>query len=89
MVSYLVSLVIFTALYAIFSLGLNLQWGFTGLINFGHVAFMTVGAYATVLLSTQGVPLILAALIGAALAAFWVCSLVFQPCDCEKTILRS
>jgi len=70
MVSYLVSLVIFTALYAIFSLGLNLQWGFTGLINFGHVAFMTVGAYATVLLSAQGVPLILAALIGAALAAF-------------------
>ncbi|MGA7936989.1 MAG: branched-chain amino acid ABC transporter permease [Kovacikia sp.] len=70
MVSYLVSLTIFTAIYAIFSLGLNLQWGFTGLINFGHVAFMTVGAYATVLLSIQGVPLILASLIGAALAAF-------------------
>jgi neutral amino acid transport system permease protein len=69
MASYLVSLVIFTAIYAIFSLGLNLQWGFTGLINFGHVAFMTVGAYATVLLSVQGVPLILAVLIGASLAA--------------------
>ncbi len=70
MVSYLVSLVIFTAIYAIFSLGLNLQWGFTGLINFGHVAFMTVGAYATVLLSNGGVPLVLAALIGGGLAAF-------------------
>jgi neutral amino acid transport system permease protein len=70
MVSYLVSLVIFTSIYAIFSLGLNLQWGFTGLINFGHVAFMTVGAYATVLLSNGGVPLFLAAFLGALLAAF-------------------
>ncbi|HBB32352.1 MAG TPA: branched-chain amino acid ABC transporter permease, partial [Cyanobacteria bacterium UBA9273] len=55
--------------YGLFSLGLNLQWGFTGLINFGHVAFMTVGAYAAVLLSALGVPLILAVLMGAFLAA--------------------
>jgi neutral amino acid transport system permease protein len=66
---YIVSLIIFTATYALFSLGLNLQWGFTGLINFGHVAFMTVGAYATVLLSLQGVPILIATLIGGALAA--------------------
>lgn len=69
MVGYLVFLAISTAIFALFSLGLNLQWGFTGLINFGHVAFMTVGAYTTVLLSMQGVPLIVAALIGAGLAA--------------------
>ncbi len=66
---YIVSLIIFTATYALFSLGLNLQWGFTGLLNFGHVAFMTVGAYTTVLLSLQGVPLWIATLIGAVLAA--------------------
>lgn len=66
---YIVSLIIFTATYALFSLGLNLQWGFTGLINFGHVAFMTVGAYATVLLSLQGLPIVIATLIGGALAA--------------------
>ena len=69
MVNYLVSLVIWTALYSLFALGLNLQWGFTGLINFGHVAFMTIGAYTTVLLSLQGVPIILAVLIGMALSA--------------------
>ncbi|NJP12696.1 MAG: branched-chain amino acid ABC transporter permease [Leptolyngbyaceae cyanobacterium RU_5_1] len=69
MIGYLVSLIIFTATYALFSLGLNLQWGFTGLINFGHVAFMTVGAYTTVLLSVKGVPLVIATVIGAALAA--------------------
>lgn len=69
MVGYLVSLIIFTATYALFSLGLNLQWGMTGLINFGHIAFMTIGAYATVLLSLAGVPLLLATVIGGVLAA--------------------
>ncbi|MBF2003820.1 MAG: branched-chain amino acid ABC transporter permease [Synechococcales cyanobacterium M58_A2018_015] len=69
MQGFIVSLVIFTSIFAIFGLGLNLQWGFTGLINFGHVAFMAVGAYATVLLSLNGVPLILAALVGGGLAA--------------------
>ncbi len=67
---YLSFLVISVAIYAIFSLGLNLQWGFTGLINFGHVAFMTVGAYTTTLLSSAGTPLILAVPAGAFLAAF-------------------
>lgn len=69
MEGFIVSLVIFTAVFAIVGLGLNLQWGFTGLINFGHVAFMTVGAYTTVLLSMAGVPLVVAALLGAAAAA--------------------
>ena len=69
MVGYFVSLAIFTATFALFSLGLNLQFGFTGLVNFGHIAFMTIGAYTTVLLSQSGVPLVLAVLIGVALAA--------------------
>ncbi|HHP7232575.1 MAG TPA: branched-chain amino acid ABC transporter permease [Xenococcaceae cyanobacterium] len=69
MVGYLVFLTISAGLFAIFALGLNLQWGFTGLINFGHVAFMTVGAYTTVLLSSLGVPLILAVILGAILAS--------------------
>lgn len=69
MVGYLVFLAISTAIFALFSLGLNLQWGCTGLINFGHVAFMTVGAYTTVLLSLQGVPLLVAGVVGAGIAA--------------------
>ena len=68
-VSYLLFLTISTAIFALFSLGLNLQWGLTGLINFGLVAFMTMGAYTTVVLSFYGVPLILAALAGAVVAA--------------------
>lgn len=69
MANYFVSLAIFTGTYALFALGLNLQWGYTGLINFGHIAFMTIGAYTTILLSLSGLPLAIAVLIGAGLAA--------------------
>jgi neutral amino acid transport system permease protein len=69
MIEYLIFLAISTATFALFALGLNLQWGFTGLINFGHIAFMTLGAYTTVLLSLKGVPLLLSAGIGAIVAA--------------------
>jgi branched-chain amino acid transport system permease protein len=33
-------------IYAIFALGLQLNVGFTGLINFGQAGFMAIGAYA-------------------------------------------
>ncbi|MEH2398053.1 branched-chain amino acid ABC transporter permease [Nostoc sp.] len=69
MVEYLIFLAISTALFALFALGLNLQWGFTGLINFGHIAFMTLGAYTTILLSLKGVPLLISAIAGAIVAA--------------------
>ncbi|WP_109474161.1 branched-chain amino acid ABC transporter permease [Ornithinimicrobium cavernae] len=36
--------------YAVGGVGLNLQYGHGGLLNFGFVAFMTVGAYVMVLL---------------------------------------
>ncbi|WP_392530657.1 branched-chain amino acid ABC transporter permease [Nostoc sp. C117] len=69
MVEYLIFLAISTATFALFALGLNLQWGFTGLINFGHIAFMTLGAYTTVLLSLKSVPLLISVLAGAIVAA--------------------
>ena len=69
MIEYLIFLAISTATFALFGLGLNLQWGFTGLINFGHIAFMTLGAYTMVLLSIKGVSLLLSAIIGAIVAA--------------------
>ena len=37
-------------IYAIFSLGLQLQFGYSGLLNFGHVASMAVGAYVMAIL---------------------------------------
>ena len=69
MADYIIFLTISTSIFALFALGLNLQWGFTGLVNFGHVAFMILGAYTTVLLSLKGVPLLLSVLVGAVVAA--------------------
>ncbi|NET01377.1 MAG: branched-chain amino acid ABC transporter permease [Sphaerospermopsis sp. SIO1G2] len=69
MIEYLIFLSVSAATFALFALGLNLQWGFTGLINFGHVAFMTLGAYTTVLLTLKGVPLLFSTAIGVVVAA--------------------
>lgn len=37
-------------IYAVFALGLQLQFGIGGLANFGHVAFMGIGAYTMAIL---------------------------------------
>ena len=39
-------------LYAILTLGLNLQWGFAGLFNAGIAGFFAIGAYTTSILTT-------------------------------------
>lgn len=40
-------------IYAIFALALNIQWGYTGVFNFGVAAFFMVGAY-TAAIFTKG-----------------------------------
>ncbi|MFC4408550.1 branched-chain amino acid ABC transporter permease [Haloarchaeobius iranensis] len=54
--SYFLFLVGLASMYALLSLGLNSQWGFTGLINFSVAAFFGIGAYGTVLLSASSSP---------------------------------
>jgi branched-chain amino acid transport system permease protein len=49
-ISYLVFFATMAALLAIVVLGLNLQWGYTGLFNGGVAAFFGAGAYVTMLL---------------------------------------
>lgn len=39
------------SIFAIVALALNLQWGYTGIFNFGVVAFFMVGAYTSALLT--------------------------------------
>jgi neutral amino acid transport system permease protein len=48
---FLISLVTFVAIYGLFGLGLNLKFGFTGLIDFGHVAYFMIGGYVTAVLT--------------------------------------
>ncbi|UCF10942.1 MAG: branched-chain amino acid ABC transporter permease [Candidatus Bipolaricaulota bacterium] len=51
MINYLVFFAITAGTYGVLSLGLNLQWGYTGLFNIGVAAFYAVGAYASALVS--------------------------------------
>jgi branched-chain amino acid transport system permease protein len=78
MEAYLVAIGIIALIYVILSLGLTLQYGLTGLINFGHVGFFAIGAYTSALLAFQGVPLVLCFAAAAALAgvAAWPIGLV-------------
>jgi ABC-type branched-subunit amino acid transport system permease subunit len=48
--STLVSLGILIGVFSLLALGLNLKFGYTGLLDIGHVAFFLVGAYLTALL---------------------------------------
>ena len=53
---YLLHILIIALIYSIFAISLNLQLGYTGLYNFGHVAFFGIGAYTSALLSLAGLP---------------------------------
>jgi branched-chain amino acid transport system permease protein len=57
---YLLHILIVALIYAIFAMSLNLELGFAGLYNFGHVAFFGIGAYTSALLSLAGYPVGLA-----------------------------
>lgn len=52
LISYLVSFIILSGIYAIFCLGLNVQWGYTGLFNIGIAGFFCIGAYTSALITS-------------------------------------
>ena len=65
----------FAGIYGLAAIGLNVHFGLTGLLNFGHASFMGVGAYVTLLLiphaagregqiTETGLPFLLALVIG-------------------------
>ncbi len=87
MISYFVSFLIMGSIYAMAALALNLQWGFTGLMNFGIGAFYMLGAYTSAILTCPpttehlggfGLPFVVG-LIGAALVSGLVAFLIGFP----------
>lgn len=50
--NYLIGFAIMAGIYAIFSLGLNVHWGYTGLFNIGIAGFFALGAYTAALLTS-------------------------------------
>ncbi len=52
-------------IFALAAIGLNLHFGYTGLLNFGQVAFMAAGAYGVgITTSTIGAPLWVGIIVG-------------------------
>jgi branched-chain amino acid transport system permease protein len=78
MEGYLVAIAIIALIYILLSLGLSLQYGLTGLINFGHVGFFAIGAYTSAILALNGVPLVLSFAAAAVLSglAAWPIGLI-------------
>jgi branched-chain amino acid transport system permease protein len=54
MLTYVQNILIYIGIFAILAVSLNLEYGFTGLGNFGKVAFVMLGAYAYGIASTHG-----------------------------------
>jgi len=69
--AYLVHLLIIILIQLILSLSLQVAIGYTGLLNFGHIAFYAIGAYTSALLTINGVPFIWALLISAIIASIF------------------
>jgi branched-chain amino acid transport system permease protein len=57
-------------IFGLFAVGFNLLFGYTGLLSFGHAAFLGVGSYGTgIAMVSAGLPWGLAVLIGVMAAA--------------------
>jgi branched-chain amino acid transport system permease protein len=74
---YLLHIVILCLIYVLFAASLDLELGFAGLYNLGHVAFFGIGAYVSALTTLGGLPVwlgmcagMLAACAAGALFAF-------------------
>lgn len=65
-VSILVDATLITFVFALAALGLAVIFGLVGVINMGHGAMLTLGAYFTWAATTAGVPFVIAVLAAAA-----------------------
>jgi branched-chain amino acid transport system permease protein len=57
------------AIWALFALGTNILFGWSGMLSFGQAAFFGIGAYTVALLSPRGLSPLVLVLGGAAVAA--------------------
>jgi branched-chain amino acid transport system permease protein len=81
MENYLIAMAVSAGIYALMALGVNVVWGFAGMVNLGLVGFFAVGAYTSALLTVKAgwtiaagmaAAIIIAALVGAIVAMITV-----------------
>ena len=52
LINYAIFFLTLSGIYAILALGLNIQWGYAGMLNIGVGAFFAVGAYTSAIVTT-------------------------------------
>ncbi len=62
------SIAVVACVSALAGIGLNVQFGFAGLLNFGHIGSALVGAYGAAIVVNQGGPLWVGVIVGVAAA---------------------
>jgi ABC-type branched-subunit amino acid transport system permease subunit len=76
---FVLLLIVTVMLYTVATLGLNVQFGYAGVLNFAGASFFGIGAYTSAVLNTHtAVPHLLVLLIGGVLAAL-IGSLLLLP----------
>jgi ABC-type branched-subunit amino acid transport system permease subunit len=76
---FVLLLVCTVLLYTVATLGLNIQFGYAGVLNFAGASFFGIGAYTSAVLNTHtGIPHLLVLLIGGLIAAL-IGSLLLLP----------
>lgn len=76
---FILLLVVTVILYSVATLGLNIQFGYAGVLNFAGASFFGIGAYTSAVLNTYtAVPHLMVLLIGGLLAAL-IGSLLLLP----------
>lgn len=72
---YVVGVLTMAGIYGVLAIGLNIQWGFTGLFNAGIAGFFAIGAYVSTILTSDpngtfiggfGAPFVVGLLVAAA-----------------------
>jgi branched-chain amino acid transport system permease protein len=71
LVLYGLNIIVFIGIFSIVSLSLNLEYGFTGLSNFGKVAFFLIGAYSYTLLVQANLNFILSFILASFIAGIF------------------
>jgi branched-chain amino acid transport system permease protein len=76
MENYLIAMAVSAGIYALMALGVNVVWGFAGMVNLGLVGFFAVGAYTSALLTVKAGFAIAAGMAAATVVAALVGAIV-------------
>ena len=87
-ISYAAMILCYIGIYAIATSALDITWGYTGQISYGHAGFYAIGAYTTAMLSTRlGLPTLVTIFLGAILSAIFGILISFSAAKLVKHFL--